>query len=466
MYFNELGQPLLCGVFIKNKKYVHFGFKAAEATLSKLAVLASNNEVYFCYNVETLHVLLEAVEALGIFKIQNNPNAELPWNVAQTNATLTLSINNKQFTIKTIQNFINLSIVDIYRIVSKVWLPLQKKVTREEMLFFFKKDSQVFSFFLKQLDFYFSQISSTWYLQSSIAAVSFAYLKTYIKHADTVLYTNQYIFETLKESIWDGRDELYISGVHENVTVLGFKSLYNKLLQQEFPVGNPTFIQNPKDLNAPGFYHVKVISNLFLPILPQKKNFKVVYENGTFTGIFWFEELLLFKKYGGQILSIDYGLIYSQSSAIFKEFTENCLKKRMVASPLEKILYEAIVSSVIGYLNFHSANSKHQVYRNIAIPMIIASRSRIIWYQQYTWLVSFPEHTCIYADTNSFFIKNISQMFQFDSEIFNIESLRTVVFFEKKKYIALTQSGFYRYVGIVNNLTLPAAIAYANIRCN
>lgn len=466
MYFNELGQPLLCGVFLKNKKYVHLGFKAAEATLSKLAVLASNNEVYFCYSLETLRVLSECAEALGIFKIQNNTSPGLLWKANQANAALILFINNKQFTIKLVQNFINLSIVDIYRMVGKTWFPLQKKATREEMLSFYKEDSRVFSFFLKQLDFHFSQISSTWYLQSSIAAVSFAYLKAYIKHADAVLYTSQHVFETLKGSFWGGRNELYASGVHENVTVLDFKSLYNKLLQQEFPVGNPTFIQNPKNLSAWGFYHVTVTSNLFLPILPQKKNSKVVYENGTFTGIFWSEELLLFKKHGGQILSISYGLIYSHSSAVFKEFAESCLKKRTSASPLEKILYKAIVNSVIGYLGFHSANSQHQIYRNIAIPMIIASRGRIAWYQQYTQLASFPEHVCIYADTDSFFIKNISQAFQFDPEIFNTERFRTVVFFEKKKYIALTQSGFYKHVGIASNLTLPAAIAYASAQCN
>jgi len=245
------------------------------------------------------------------------------------------------------------------------------------MLSFYKEDSRVFSFFLKQLDFHLSQISPAWYLQNSIAAASFAYLKAHVKQPEAVLYTSQHIFETLKRSFRGGRNELYTPGVHENVTVLDFKSLYNKLLLLEFPAENPTFIQNPKDFDTPGFYHVTVTSNLFLPILPQKKNSKVVYENGTFADVFWYEELLLFKKYGGQILNISYGLIYSRCSAIFKEFAEICLKKRASASPLEKILYKAIVNSAIGYLGFHSVNSKHPIYRNIAIPMIVASRGRI-----------------------------------------------------------------------------------------
>lgn len=77
MYFNELRQPQLCGILLKNKKYVHLGFKAAEATLSKLAALASNNEVYFCYSLETLRVLSECAKALGIFKIQNSSDSGL-----------------------------------------------------------------------------------------------------------------------------------------------------------------------------------------------------------------------------------------------------------------------------------------------------------------------------------------------------------------------------------------------------
>jgi hypothetical protein len=245
------------------------------------------------------------------------------------------------------------------------------------MLFFYKKDSQIFSFFLKELDFQLSQILPNWYLQNSIAVIAFTYLKKSTKYPESVLYTDRSVYEILKENFWGGRNELYVEGVHEDVTILDFKSLYNKLLLLEFPSGRPAFIQSPENIDKPGFYCVTVTSNLQLPLLPHKQDSKVVYKNGTFSGVFWYEELLLFKKLGGQILRVDYGLIYSSSSAVFKEFAEACLKKRSSASSLEKILYKIIANSAIGYLGFSSLSNQRQIYRNIAIPVIVASRARL-----------------------------------------------------------------------------------------
>jgi len=359
-----------------------------------------------------------------------------------------------------VHSFINLSIVDIYQIANKSWTPLKKKATHEEILSFYKEDSKVLFFFLKELNFHLSRILPNWYLQSSIAAIAFGYLKKRITGTKSTLYTSRQVYEILKENFRGGRNELYFGGVHENVTILDFKSLYNKILLLEFPTGAPVFVQNPKNIDEAGFYQVTVTSNLSLPILPQKKDSRVVYKNGTFSGLFWCEELRVFQLSGGQILRIDYGLIYSSNAAVFKEFAEICLKKRSSASALERALYKTIANASLGYLGFYSTNSQEQVYRNIAIPVIVAARARLIWYQKYIYLNSIPGHVCVYADTDSFFIKNISQEVQLDSENFNIERLRTIVFFGKKKYIALTQSGLCKRVGVSSSLTLSTAIAH------
>ncbi len=459
IYFTENEVPVFCGILYKKKRYVHNGVLAAEAALYKLAILADNNEIFFCYNQQTLNILLAKATSLKNFQVCNK---EVRSNSIDSHnkLVLVLFVNNKRIIIKMIQSFINCSIVEIYHILDKSWSPLQKEFDNDAILFFYKRDSRVFSFFLKRLDFYLTQINPDWQLQNSIAQIAFIYLKTYVKQAAHVLYTDRHVFELLKTSFRGGRNELFSPGVHENITVLDFKSLYNKLLLQEFPVGNPTFVQNLQEINLPGFYHVTVTSCIQLPILAQKKNSKVIYTNETFSGLFWYEELLLFKKHGGQILKINYGLIYPDKQAIFKDFAEICLKKRTSAAPLEKILYKTIVNSALGYLGFHSTNSQSQLYRNIAIPTIVASKGRIAWYQQYIHLVHTIGCVCVYTDTDSFFIKNISQTFQPDPSIFNIEKFKTVVFFEKKKYIAITQAGCYKYVGVTSNLTLPAAITY------
>lgn len=120
LYFNEAGLPIFGGVFFKKKRYVHFGLKAAEAALSKIAVLASNNEIFFCYNVETLYALTKCAAILEGFKVQNKHELSGSFGSPGIKRPLTLLVNNKLIFIKTIQSFINLSIVDIYRLANKV----------------------------------------------------------------------------------------------------------------------------------------------------------------------------------------------------------------------------------------------------------------------------------------------------------------------------------------------------------
>lgn len=427
----------------------------------KIALLSNNNEIFFCYNWITLSTLEGCAKNLAGFKIQNKEEPLGSTEQTRSKPTLALLINNKLIFIKTIQSFINLTPDELYQLTKKKKTFLIKNPTNNALLLFYKEDSKKFTQLFKELSTLLSCISPNWYIQNSIAPIAFDYLKKHVKEAKYTLYTNQALFELLKENFFGGRNELFARGIHEEVTLIDYKGLYNRLLLLEYPVGDPTFITQPSDISAPGFYCVKVSSTLATPLLPRKEEGKVIYKNGTFTGVFWHEELQLFKKYGGQILNIEYGLIYKSQAFVFKDFAETCLKKRASINPLERLLYKIIANAALGYLGFYSKNSQHQVYRNIAVPVVVAARGRIAWYEQYQKLTNTHKQACVYADTDSFFIKNMSQDVQIDPAIFNIEKLRFVIFFEKKKYIAQTQSGINKYVGIASNLTVPTALTYA-----
>lgn len=119
VYFTEAGEPQFSGIFFKKKRYVHFGLKAAEAVLSKIAVLANNNEIFFCYSVETINILTTCADTLNGFKVQNKTTSSKITRSPNIRYSLTILVNNKLIFIKLVHSFINLSIVDIYQIANK-----------------------------------------------------------------------------------------------------------------------------------------------------------------------------------------------------------------------------------------------------------------------------------------------------------------------------------------------------------
>jgi len=98
---------------------VHFGLKAAEATLHKIAILANNNEIFFCYSAEAINLLTKCADTLAGFKIQNKAGLSEITKSLSTKSTLIILVNNKLIFIKLVRSFINLSIVDIYRIANR-----------------------------------------------------------------------------------------------------------------------------------------------------------------------------------------------------------------------------------------------------------------------------------------------------------------------------------------------------------
>lgn len=87
------------------------------------------------------------------------------------------------------------------------------------------------------------------------------------------------------------------------------------------------------------FYFVSVISDMELPILPYRnmKTGKLLFPNGCFCGLYWWEELQLFLNQGGVIKDIYYEIEFKESDYLFKDFAEICKKKREM-SEHEKIL--------------------------------------------------------------------------------------------------------------------------------
>ena len=375
----------------------------------------------------------------------------------QKNYILNIIVNNKNIYIKNVQLFLNVSINNIYKLQCKQWLEAPKVVEATQLLAYYKEDSRIFSRFLKNLNFFLSQLSSSWETQACSAAFVIFLLKKCYPQNTAAFRTTEAAFKILKKFFWGGRNELFSPGLHKNVTMLDYKNMYNNLLLGYFPVGEPTIIECPPNMQEPGFYYIKVESNLERPLLPQRKSSRVVFENGIFEGLFWIEEIQLFEELGGKILKIEYALVYPRLEACLADFGNFCLKKRNCGEPLEKLIYKNLANQAFGLFGSHGKfNEQHW---NIAISVVVASRARILWYKQSTIFLSKKPSKIVYADTDSFFIVNASQEINVDPAIFNIEKYSVIIFFGKKKYIALKHSGEVRRAGVASNVNIQEAAA-------
>jgi hypothetical protein len=114
--------------------------------------------------------------------------------------------------------------------------------------------------------------------------------------------------------------------------------MFGTLMLNKFHVSELEYVKEINNLDKAGFYYVKVCSpNLKYPVLPFRlKNQytgenEVYFSNGIFDGLYFSEELKLFLKMGGKIMQFSYAYIYKEdkTKAIFKEFSQFCIEKRL-----------------------------------------------------------------------------------------------------------------------------------------
>lgn len=158
LYSSDTGLSLLGGIFFKNKRYIHLGRLAPQAIINKVALLASNNEVFFVYNTEVLVALasaaaeVEGIQTISWYNLKSH---------SKKNYVLNIVVNNKSIFIKNIQLFLNISISTIYKLQHKQWFEAPKVSDAAQLLIYYKEDSRVFSAFLKNLNFFLNQLSSS-----------------------------------------------------------------------------------------------------------------------------------------------------------------------------------------------------------------------------------------------------------------------------------------------------------------
>lgn len=155
----------------------------------------------------------------------------------------------------------------------------------------------------------------------------------------------------LRDSYFGGRCEVFGNKKeNEQVFYFDFPGMYASCMLEKNVYGECHFVYNASEnIEIPGFYNIHWYININQPILPHHNliNNKLLFTNGFGSGTYWFEEIILFKKYGGIVLKVNSALIYEKFDFIFKDFISyfNAFK---LSNTLYKSLSKLIINSFYG----------------------------------------------------------------------------------------------------------------------
>jgi len=110
---------------------------------------------------------------------------------------------------------------------------------------------------------------------------------------------------TLRAGYYGGRTEVF-GNLYEDEIALHFdwSGMYAQCMKEKI-LGGEVYKSNiVNNFYSPGFYWIKFRQELEYPVLPIKKN-KLLFANGEFEGWYWFEEIILAKSLGVEILNVD-----------------------------------------------------------------------------------------------------------------------------------------------------------------
>lgn len=158
--------------------------------------------------------------------------------------------------------------------------------------------------------------------------------------------------EIIRSGFYGGRCEVFGNKYpNEKIFHFDFSGMYAEIMKEDF-FFNDVKIEESDKISEGGFYKVDVVSkDMEIPVLPfkEKKDGKLIFPNGEWTGTYWYEELELFQKEGGIIKKIHYKINLKNKEKIFEKFVENYNKLRN-KSEIENVFWKLFINSIYGRL--------------------------------------------------------------------------------------------------------------------
>lgn len=213
---------------------------------------------------------------------------------------------------------------------------------------------------------------------------------------------------TLRPNYFGGRTEVY-GNLEEGEIALHYDwtGMYAQCMKEKVLGGEIFESDLVKDIKEPGFYWIKFKQNMFLPILPIKRD-KLLFPNGVFEGWYWFEEIILAMQNGIEILEINKIIGAQYYDNFIEKFIEknekirklgelhniigknnnNTFYGRLGMDP-ERLEEEITSSNIInGYESIYEINGvfvktkkKEKSISNITVAAAITAKARIRLYK-------------------------------------------------------------------------------------
>lgn len=316
-----------------------------------------------------------------------------------------------------------------------------KKGIRNMVIAYCERDTEIVNQFLVKMSLSLNKYIKNWYLNCySISGIAYKIYKEYFNVFKIPLSLDIDLDNIIRKAYYGGRCEVFGNPYKdEYIYHFDFTGMYSNRLKDFFPVGDPKKIIKPLDCSKPGFYYVRVKSSMSLPILPYRciNTGKLLFPNGVFSGLYWYEEILLFIREGGELLEIEWGLEYSDTKRIFLDFAEHCIENRK-NSDIDNILWKMIPNSFIGRLGLKNDNettlilddfdydprsldvisdkrindkwivrirdyNNKNTVSNVTYSAIVTAKSRIVWWEHANMIIK-DGGRILYCDTDSLFI--------------------------------------------------------------
>lgn len=439
--------PYCCCAIIRGKKVNSYGLKCVEHVLEYINSLKIENLIIFAHN-------LTFDGSLILSRLDESWEIVNKKTLIRKGDIYSLCIRKKGFYInfKCSSKILPMELNEIAKkleISNKLEINHRKinkdnyndKDIRNSVKRYCERDTIIVNQFMVKLGLSLNRYIKDWYNSCySISGIAYNIYKNYFNTFNVSLNLDIELDKEIRKAYYGGRCEVFGNPYDgEYIYHFDFTGMYSNRLKEYFPIGNPIKILKPKWKNEPGFYYIRVESNINLPILPYRcaETGKLLFPNGIFEGVYWYEEIDLFINEGGVILEIYWGLIYKEMETIFIDFAEHCIKSRN-NSLIDKVVWKMIPNSFIGRLGLKNDNEKTLIIddedydprkldvindkkinnkwivrikddtikksiSNVTYAAIVTSKSRVIWWKHADKIIK-DGGRILYCDTDSLFI--------------------------------------------------------------
>lgn len=323
---------------IVNDKTVYYAeifFKKKKIKLYcsyKLTLLSLSNLAEFC-----------SIEKKKIF----------PYGILNNNLKKQQEVSSEMFnTVEDYNNFIKIygKIINVYKVIED-YCKNDALITKKSIIYFYK--------ILEQNNYNIKKKPLT---AAKLSIDNFFKKKTLVKKKINIKYDR-----ILRPYYYGGRVEVFGNQYEDEILLhYDWSGMYAQCMEEKV-LGGEIFIKNkPNDFNTPGFYWVEFKQSMNIPVLPIKINEKLIFQNGTFKGWYWFEELILAKNLGVEILKIEKMIGAQQYDYFLKDFVNNNNNLRKKGK-IEKIIGKNNNNTFYGRLGMNPESSNEEIITNFDI---------------------------------------------------------------------------------------------------